>query len=173
MFNGYPVKRTNGASECVVEELTRPHFYQLDKQKQIDICHNIEQGTISVVPCHRQQGFDFTQVFNNPQVITVTINDLSFLSRRFAKLHLEIRNKAVLNPMLNQILQRAPEQLDFIIQKDYEIWLRSNRRSTDIEFQLEWINTPVQVASFCQQYNLGYSLDWVNDITLDMKNYAL
>jgi len=173
MFNGLPVKRVNGVSECLVEELTRPNFYQLEVQEQQKICSRIEQGTIQVVPCHRQQGFDFSQVFTNPQVITITVNDLDLLTRRFAKLHLEIRNKAVLNPMLDQIRQLAPNQLDRIIKKDYEIWLRSNRSSTDIEFCLDWVTQPARVADFCQQHSLAYNQDWVYDIANDMKTYAL
>jgi hypothetical protein len=179
MFNGYPVKRINGVSECVVEELTRPHFYQLGKQEQIDICRNIEQGTISVVPCHRQQGFDFTQVFDkSPLVITVVVDDYSFLANRFTKIHLNIRNKEILNPVLDQISKRlSPEQLPLVIQKDYELWQKANTNNTDIKFSLSWLDQPEIVENFCQQYGLHYSKLWVEDIVADMNlyrpNYAM
>ena len=179
MFNGYPVKRTNGVSECVVEELTRPHFYQLDKQEQIDICRNIEQGTISVVPCHRQQGFDFTQVFDNaPLVITVVVDDFDFLTNRFIKLHLNARNKTILNPVLDQISKRiGANQLPLVIRKDYELWQKANSVDTDIKFLLSWLDQPGIVENFCQQYGLEYSALWVDNIVTDMNfyrsNYAM
>lgn len=179
MFNGYPVKRTNGVSECVVEELTRPNFYQLDKQEQIDICRNIEQGTILVVPCHRQQGFDFTQVFeNSPLVITVVVDDYNFLANRFTKIHLGTRNKEILNPVLDQISKRlGPEQLPLVIQKDYELWQKANTVDTDIKFLLSWLDQPEIVESFCQRHGLHYSTLWVENIVTDMNlyrsNYAM
>ena len=90
MFNGLPVVRNNGVVECVLTDLTRPHFYQLDADKQRETCRSIEQGTINVVPCHRQHGVDFTELFDNPvKVITVVVDDFDFLFNRFNRIHLE------------------------------------------------------------------------------------
>jgi hypothetical protein len=173
MFNGLPVVRNDGVVESVVTELTRPHFYQLDAQQQTEICHAIEQGTIRVVPCHRQQGFDFSQVFQTqPWIITVVVDDVDFLSNRFNQIHLKFRDKIILNPVLEQIRQQAtPDQLHKIIKKDYEIWARSNHKSTDIEFHLSWLDCPEQVKDFCTQHQLNYSDQWVTDIVNDMNFY--
>ena len=74
--------------------------------------------------------------------------------------------------MLDQLRQRAPkEQLQLIIQKDYEIWARANHVSTDITFRLSWLDTPKRVEDFCQQHDLNYSNQWVNDIVSDMNFY--
>ena len=173
MFNGLPVVRNDGVVETVLTELTRPHFYQLDSQEQQEICHGIEQGTVLVVPCHRQQGFDFDTVFQTPPlVITVVVDDVEFLSKRFNHIHLNIRDKNILNPMLEQIRQTAPAKiLDRVIQKDYEIWARNNQKSTDIKFHLAWLDEPNKVKTFCQEYSLNYSDQWVTDIVNDMNFY--
>jgi hypothetical protein len=173
MFNGFPVVRNDGIVESAVTELTRPHFYQLDVQQQTEICHAIEQGTITVVPCHRQQGFDFDTVFQNaPLVITVVVDNVEFLSNRFNCIHLKLRDKAILNPMLEQIRQQTPpDQLHKVIEKDYEIWSRNNHKPTDIEFHLSWLDCPEQVKKFCAEHQLNYSDHWVTDIVNDMNFY--
>lgn len=173
MFNGLPVVRNNGTVEPVLTELTRPHFYQLAVSQQKEICHAIEQGTINVVPCHRQHGFDFGIVFQTPPtVITVVVDDVDLLSKRFNQIHLESRDKTILNPMLEQIRQQATgDQLHRVIQKDYEIWTRANQKSTDIKFHLSWLDNPEQVEHFCQEHQLDYNKQWVTDIVSDINFY--
>lgn len=172
MFNGLPVVRNNGTVEPVLTELTRPHFYQLEASQQKEICRGVEQGTIKVVPCHRQYGFDFDTVFQHPKVITVVVDDMHLLSNRFNSIHLKHRDKAILNPMLEIIRQHAtPERLHQVIQKDYEIWTRANHKPTDIEFRLSWMDDPQQVKQFCQDHELDYSNEWVADIVNDMNVY--
>lgn len=172
MFNGLPVTRNNGTVEPVLTELTRPHFYQLEASQQKEICRGVEQGAIKVVPCHRQYGFDFDTVFQKPTVITVVVDDMHLLSNRFNHIHLKLRDKAILNPMLETIRQQAtPEQLHRVIQKDYEIWSRANHKPTDIAFHLSWLDNPQQVKQFCQDHSLNYSNEWVADIVNDMNEY--
>lgn len=173
MFNGLPIVRTNGTVEPVLTELTRPHFYQLEASQQQEICRGVEQGTIKVVPCHRQYGFDFSTVFQTPpKVITVVVDDVDLLSKRFNQIHLDSRDKTILNPVLEKIRQQAtPEQLHRVIQKDYEIWSRANHKPTDIEFHLSWLDNLEQVKQFCQEYQLNYNEQWVTDIVSDMNIY--
>jgi len=173
MFNGLPVARNYSVVEPVLTELTRPHFYQLDAEQQQEICHAIEQGAIPVVPCHRQQGFDFDLVFQiAPKVITVVVNDLDMLCKRFDHVHLQHREKTILNPTLEKIRQRQPPELaQLVIKKDYEIWARHNHKCTDISFHLSWLDDHKQVQEFCNKHKLKFNAQWIDNILADMNYY--
>ena len=174
MFNGNPTLRVNGIAHCNFSKFVEPIFYTqtLDsQQRDWQQCQDLE---LNSAPCHRQLGYDFAKVLDKDiKVITIELDNIDFLPKRLKKIHLDGRNKAINDPVLDKILKAHPDRYQEVIAKDYQNWLKHNRLQADIEFRFEWIHDPDTVQKFCDQHNLGFDNAWLENIKHDLKQYAL
>lgn len=174
MFNGQPVRRVNGIALCNYNKFVEPIFYEAhyqDRQQDWQGCQNLD---LQAVPCHRQHGFDFSQEFQGDvKVISLILDRMDFLANRFHALHLERRNKVILDKTLASLLARYPQKYQDIICKDYEIWQRTNCFPTDVQFKFSWIQDQDRVRAFCQAHGLGFDPVWLQDIMRDLEQYVM
>ena len=73
--------------------------------------------------------------------------------------------------MFESLRKNKPELTAQLVRYDYEKWLENNFLKSDILFDLNNIYNPVLIEQFCKKHNLGFSLNWVNDIVTDRLNY--
>ena len=174
MFNGNPVARTHNVTRCNFKGFIEPNFYIKDINDQQVIWSAAKALNLTSLPCHRQNGFDFSHTFDNTiKVITIVLDQINFLPHRFKKIHLDERKKNIKNSMLSKLLERHPAQWKEVIIRDYKIWLEHNLLPTDLSFNISWIQDSEKIYKFCKQHNLLFDQNWIMDIQKDLGQYAL
>jgi hypothetical protein len=174
MFNGNKVLRVNGIANCSFNGFVEPDFYNKNAAEQQNFWKVCKSLSVASVPCHRQNKFNFSQVFGEPvKVITIELDQIEFLPYRFKKIHLDGRGKEIKNPMLSKLLSVYPDRFSEIITRDYLNWIALNKTATDVTFFFSWFNSPDKVRDFCKQHDLAFDNDWLNNIQQDLHTYAL
>jgi len=170
MFGGHPVERQRDIAKCFFTGFIEPEFYNGSPTDQI-LKEFVETG-YNVVPCHRQNKFDFKKLnLSNVTVITIIVDDINLLVNRFAKIHLRTRNKPLGNVLLNNLRLARPELTAQLIELDYKKWIDNNLLDGDVKFHLSWVNDLIKVEQFCQNHKLFYNKNWIENIKMDMLQY--
>jgi hypothetical protein len=172
MFGGYPVNRQGGIATCSFDGFIQPEFYSANLSDKI--YKDFLETKFDVVACHRQNKFNFEKLeLPDVKVITIIVDDavIDLLIKRFKKIHLDFRNKSLGNKLLDDMRLARPELSSQLIALDYKKWANENCLDSDIKLHLSWVNDLNKIESFCQQHNLKYNKNWIENIKLDMLQY--
>lgn len=136
MFSGKPLLRENNITKNSVSLLKLPEFYSLPLDQKRVQWEKIQN--CSVVSCHRQNGFDFNIIEPTP-VISLQVNDRTWLHNRVKKIHLQQSGYEFGNSFLRSIKKNLPkEYIDLMIESDYKTWATANILPSDdiLDFEL-------------------------------------
>ena len=174
MFNGHPVKRVNGLANTCFGKFIEPVFYNPQYEHRSQDWEDYQKLDLIAVPCHRQNAFDFVKEFNQSiKTISIVLDWSDFLGDRFKSIHMDGRNKFVLNNKLKKILEIFPLRYKEIINADYKKWAKVNCLDADIKFNFSWIFDMERVEEFCLNNNLKFDQDWIMDIRKNLQQYVM
>jgi hypothetical protein len=174
MFNGEPVQRIGNLAKCQYHEFVEPDFYTGSPIWQKEKLKQFQRLSKPAVSCHRQYQFDFTKVFDEDiSVITIILDELDFLPARFKHIHLDSRKKVIKHPTLQKLLDRYPDRYQEIVLADYQNWVNKNCLDTDIKFYFSWINDGSKISKFCNEHQLKFNQNWLDDIINNKQQYVM
>ena len=174
MFNGQPVKRVNDLARCCFDKFIEPVFYDLTYKHRYQDWIDCQKLNLIAVPCHRQNSFDFVKELDESvKIISIILDWDDFLGDRFKSIHLNDRNKFILDSRLKKILDLSPSHYKEIINADYKRWARTNCFNTDIKFNFSWIFDMNKIEEFCLTNNVKFDQDWIIDIRKNLQQYVM
>jgi len=165
MFLGKSTVRQNNLIYVDRPQFKLLTFYNLDQAQQQIILRNLDN---TIYSCHRQNQFDFG---HDHQVISILLDKIDFLPKRFEQIHMHQMGKDISNPLLHQL--KSKTTLDKIIKADYQTWSKKNILSTDKILPISMLWDQVKLKQFCDKFNFEFSSSQVNEIIDDMNRYVL
>jgi len=143
-----------------------PTFYSMTLEEKVECWQKFSFNPVTC--CHRQQGFDFNEI-EPVQVISIRVNDRSWLHRRVIKLHW---NSFELNDTkLDKIRSQMPaEEHHKVVEFEYVKWAKENILSSDLVLDFELIHSD-ELAGWCQDHGVSYDQSVIDLIKQDLKDY--
>lgn len=169
MFQGLNKKRTKKYVSLNSKKRTwfkLLDFYQATPDQQKSLLSMLNPKLIT--SCHRQYQFDFGK---DNTVISIVLDDLSWIGRRFCDVHIGQLGKTLANSTLMQFQSKL--SLDQLVVYDYKQWAKHNIFATDIKLSISTVRDHSKFKNFCNKHSLAFVPGQVDEILCDINNYVL
>lgn len=141
-------------------------FYQATFDQQQSLLSVLNSNI--VISCHRQYEFDFGK---DHTVISIVLDDLSWIGRRYREVHINQLGKTLYNPKLIQFQNKL--SIEELVVYDYKQWAKHNIFDSDIKLPISTLCNHDAFKSFCNKYNLAFVSEQVDEILCDINKYVL
>jgi len=141
-------------------------FYQSTAEQQQSLLSILNPNLIT--SCHRQRQFDFGK---DNTVISVVLDDLSWIGRRFREVHINQLGKTLSNPTLMPFWSKL--SFEELVVYDYKQWAKYNIFDTDVKLPISTLHNHSDFKSFCNKHNLAFAPEQVDEILCDINKYVL